>query len=445
LQERYARMAYQNQLAGIGISFQESNIARQFELNVNRPQKDLQLALSGASQFGGSVATPYGQYNATGSFNFQQMNMAFQWQGQQIQYGRQQVQFGWEQQSLDMSRAGQLQSRAMGQYDLGYQRRELDLGHQYFQQDWQFNQQKRQLQFGWQMEDAERNIRRATGFEKQQLIRERGRAAEMFNLDSQQLNREKTREEDKYKREDERWRLQLANFQTMAALEDKRWNLEREQLEQRKKWTEEDFQREKDQHARDVAQFEENRKLAEINYKQEQERWVAEKKFGDEQFKLQQARLGLQATEIKNAEELRLKIDSINTEAATRVITNSSAMITQMEDFFNTLFKAMGVTIPFPRKEPEYRSGPAKGYANGGRFEAGDEILLGDAGPELVRFDRPGNVIPATRTAAMIGRGNSSVVENTPVYVTIDGKVIAEAVITHGGDALRRNTRRTLL
>jgi hypothetical protein len=445
LQERYARMAYQNQLAGVGIAYQESALSRQFELGVNRPQKDLQLALSGASQFGGSVATPYGQYNATGSFNFQQQNMAFQWQGQQIQYGRQQVQFGWEQQSMDMSRAGQLQGRAMGQFDLGYQRRELDLGHQYFQQDWQFNQQKRQLQFGWQMEDAERNIRRATGFEKQQLIRERGRASEMFNLDSQQLNREKGREEDKYKREDERWRLQLANFQTMAALEDRRWDLERQQLEQRKKWTDEDFQREKDQHARDVAQFNENRALAEINYKQEQERWIEEKKFGDEQFKLQQARLGLQATEIKNAEDLRLKIDSLNTEAITRTIVNSSAMITQMENFFNTLFAAMGVTIPFPRKEVEYQVGPVKAKALGGNFAAGEEILVGDTGPELVRFDRPGNVIPATRTAAMREQSSSSVVENTPVYVTIDGKVIAEAVITHGGDSLRRNTRRSIL
>lgn len=445
LQELYAQKSYQNQLAGVGLSYAESNLSRAFELNVNRPQKDLQLALSGASQFGGSVATPYGQYNATGSFNFQQQNMAFQWQGQQIQYGRQQVQFGWEQQSMDMSRAGQLQGRSMGLFDLSYQRRDLDLGHQYFQQDWQFGQQKRQLQFGWQMEDAERNIRRATGFEKQQLIRERGRAAEMFNLDSQQLNREKGREEDKYKREDERWRLQLANFQTMAALEDQRYDLEKEQLTARKKWAEEDFQREKTQHERDVKQFEESRTLAEINYKQDQARWAEEKKFGDDQFKLQQARIALQATEIENAERLRSLVDGLSTERATRLISDSQAMIENLENFFNTLFISMGAKVPFNRPPPDLNTTVTGPKAMGGSFEANSEFLAGEHGPELVKFDRPGYVIPATRTAAMREQSSSRMVENTPVYVTIDGKVVAEAVITHGGDALRRNTRRNLL
>lgn len=46
-------------------------------------------------------------------------------------------------------------------------------------------------------------------------------------------------------------------------------------------------------------------------------------------------------------------------------------------------------------------SAPIKRRAKGGNFNAGDRVLLGEEGAELVEFDRPGNVFNATQTRGM--------------------------------------------
>lgn len=52
------------------------------------------------------------------------------------------------------------------------------------------------------------------------------------------------------------------------------------------------------------------------------------------------------------------------------------------------------------------------GFANGGNFSAGQPMVVGEEGPEVVRFDRPGTVIP---NGAGGGGSNITVVINTPV------------------------------
>lgn len=51
-------------------------------------------------------------------------------------------------------------------------------------------------------------------------------------------------------------------------------------------------------------------------------------------------------------------------------------------------------------------------FADGGRYPVGKPILVGEQGPEIVKFGQSGTVIPARETAAMLGGGGQTVVYN---------------------------------
>ena len=445
-QEYTARLSYGNAMAGVGLSYQEASLAREQELTLNRPQKAFQLGLQQATQFGGM----FGGYQFTGSFNFQQQELNFSRQTSQIQYGRAQTQFGWEAQGMQLGRQETLLGRGAQSYDLSFQQVDLQLGHQYFQQDWALQQNKRQLQFGWQMEDSERTIRRATGFEKQQAIRERGRAVEMFNLDSVQLDREKQREETKFKREEERWNVQRRRFDEQNALEDKRWALEQEQFKKKKEWTDEDFKREQEAFQRQQKQLDDSRKAAEMQYAKEQERFAAENKFADKQYELQVKRIGLQAQEITNNETLRRFVDSQLTEQKTRFNNNMDTFETALVRALNSILKTLGGELlkdynptTNPTNNQEDWGAANVQQAAGGNVVAGRAYVVGDGyGPEIFVAPANGKIIPNTQSKnpGVSNGGNWNV--SAPVNVVVDGKVIANAVIKFGSDSMRRDQKR---
>lgn len=61
---------------------------------------------------------------------------------------------------------------------------------------------------------------------------------------------------------------------------------------------------------------------------------------------------------------------------------------------------------------------PTNAMAAGGTFVAGQELWVGEEGPEKVRFGHPGQVFDARTSAAMGGGGD--------MYVTVEGSVITE-------------------
>ena len=432
-QEYMARRSYNRALGGLGISQQELALSRAYELQTNRPYREFGLGLQWATQFGG----PFQGHQWTGSFGFQQQELQFARQSSAIQYSRTLQGFQWEWQGMGLGRQGTLLSRGAQAYDLSYQQVDLQLGHLYFQQDWALNQNKRQLQFGWQMEDSERNIRRATGFEKQQLIRERSRAVEMYNLDSTQLNRERSREEARFKREEERWNVQRRRFEEQNALEDKRWALELEQFAKRQEWAETDRRRELEAQDRQQKQYEENRRAAELQFAKEKERWEAEKTFSDEQYKLQQARLALQAQEIQDNETLRRFIDAMMTEQKARVSENMRIFEDNLFDalkFVIGVFNGTVTTAPGQTAPEDSGSYPIEGRPYGGS--------------ERIKSSNTGGV-KGEKTPQIAQMKNGSAAQSqdwtvvAPVELIVDGKMLADAVIKFGADAMRRNQRGT--
>lgn len=450
----YARQGYELSMGSVGVSMQQAQLSRNFELNVTQPQRDLQLQMQGISLFGGSLQTPYavtpdnptGTYSAKGSFYWQQQELNFARQTSAIQFGRAIQGNQWEQQSSQLNRQGQLASRSVGRYDLGYQQRDLQLGHQYFAEDWGLNQQKRQLSFGWQQEDYGRNIRRATGFDKQQMIREQGRSVEMFQLDTKQFEREKTREETKYRREQERWDVQKEQFETMAALEDARFAIEQEQINKKKSWAQEDFQRENEARGRQQKQLEEAKEAALLQYNMEKDQWNKQKEFSAEQFKLQMQALGIQAAQIANQEKLRLLDEVMQAKAE----ANMRRQAKHFQDLMVAVLRGIAQRLGIPL--PEFDSGPATTEedkpteALGGHPRKGSTKIVGEYGPELVTFGADATVHPTHKTITQVmgpGKYQKDFQSETPVQIVIDGKVIAEAAIKHGGPAMRRSQRST--
>jgi len=484
IQELYARKAYASQLASIGVQGEKLKLSRQFELNVTRPQRDFQLALQGATQFGGTV----GGYQFTGAFNFQEQQLGFEqrslsiqkarsdiqfgWQGFDLnkQHGRAQIGFGWSEQEAQLGRQGQLLGRGMQQYEFGFQQTSLELGHKYFGEDWGLSQQKRFLSFGWQMEDSERNIRRSTGFEKQQLIRERGRAVEMFGLDQTQAGREKSREEEKFKREEEHLKKQMDQFKKNAALEDQRWAIEQDRLiKQRdwerqdfdtemsrlgikKSWADEDFAREQEALDRKKQQFEDDRKAAEMSYAKEQERWAKEKEFSDAQYELSLKELGVQAQQIANAEELRVKMLEFEKQREQADMENARRMEQYLNLFFEGLMQKVG-----KEWNDLFKFGPnLPGKTNTGTGGAGSGVGTGQGNttgsttgssgaPPIPTRGKTQDTVSTTKTVHAPAQNNNITVSGSQaVQIVLDGKVVAETVIKLAGPALYRDSRRTL-
>lgn len=68
-----------------------------------------------------------------------------------------------------------------------------------------------------------------------------------------------------------------------------------------------------------------------------------------------------------------------------------------------------------------------KPMQKGGPFRAGDTMLVGERGPELVRFNRSGVVMSAAQTAGfMAGRGDKPIV----VQMVVDRKVLYETILS---------------
>jgi hypothetical protein len=72
------------------------------------------------------------------------------------------------------------------------------------------------------------------------------------------------------------------------------------------------------------------------------------------------------------------------------------------------------------------------GKQHGGPFTAFQPMIVGEAGPEAVMFNRPGSIIPNHELGGIGGGGT----ENIVIQLTLDGRVLAETVV--GADEWNR-------
>lgn len=80
----------------------------------------------------------------------------------------------------------------------------------------------------------------------------------------------------------------------------------------------------------------------------------------------------------------------------------------------------------------------APGYARGGRFDANQLMKVGEQGQELVQFDRPGTVIPAAETRALLnGGGTTFQIDNLIVKIETPLNLMNAQDLRRAGVAIR--------
>ena len=99
-------------------------------------------------------------------------------------------------------------------------------------EDYQYSTQMRSLQFGWNMEDLDEQIRRSSGYERAMLIKQRDRATLSNNLESQQADKQYDRQEELWAREDERYKKSTDYNEQMIKLDEERFDQSKQENEQ---------------------------------------------------------------------------------------------------------------------------------------------------------------------------------------------------------------------
>lgn len=124
------------------------------------------------------------------------------------------------------------------------------------QEDWGYQDQMRALNFGWQMEDMDENIRFSSGRQRRVLVRQKERAVLSQNLEDEQIEKSRERQQQTWALEDERY-----NKTREYTLELQR--LDRESFDLNKKQREESYALEKKQYERRVSEYQESYALQE--------------------------------------------------------------------------------------------------------------------------------------------------------------------------------------
>lgn len=122
-------------------------------------------------------------------------------------------------------------SQEYNRWQSGFQYQGMQIQRGYARQDMQYNEQMRNMGFGWQMEDMDEAIRTSTGRQRAQLVRQRDRASTKFNLEGEQIDRQEERQEEMWAREDERFAKTQEYQESMMELDEEQFNLSKEQRE----------------------------------------------------------------------------------------------------------------------------------------------------------------------------------------------------------------------
>lgn len=480
--------AAQSQLASAGASIANLKAQREFDLNWSRPMEKYQREQKVAAMFGGKVDSPFG--NGTldfgkGRFAYQRMEMDIQkrdmianfsqnmtrlgWQTEDMtrERGRQLVQADWQLQDLGFQRRGQLINREMQQYNFGFQKREMDIGKQAYREDFAYSRRMAQMQFGWQMEDADINIRRATGFERRQLIKQKEREVVSFNAQSEQAEKENKRQEDAFKRQEEKFEKEVEHYKKTIRLEDEQYDAALERFNKQQKWNEEDFnirmmrnEQEKgwlaESFARQMERFNLEKEQFELDVKNQEKLAKDEKdyqeaawKLADEIYKNNLAAAGAAAAAAKAAALAAEKME----EAAGDTQKGVEIMTRFFQDTrWSEVQKAMDKIIEMWKliNGGEENKGKGKGKeeyqqqnADGGYVDHRRSTLVGERGPEIITIDGKGRPYVIPNSAIPRGRGSSGGQnEVIHIHVMMDSNEIATYTADKAVGLASRNRRR---
>jgi len=499
--------AIQSQLASAGATYANLVLQHEYELAYERPDARYQLAQQYASFFGGKVTSPFSKTKRTprksgdldqdmsggveaqldfgrGQMEYQRLEMDIQrrdmvanfaqnmtrmgWQAQDAyrERARTLTRAGWQREDFDLQRSQISMGRDMQSYSFGFQAREMAIGKQQYNEDFAYNKRMRQMQFGWQMEDADTNIRRATGFERKQLIKGKEREVISFNEETQQNEKVNKRQQEAFKREEEKFKKEIDHYKKSIQLEDEQFNKSVERFEQEQKWQEEDFNIQ-------AGRLMQEQAWAEESFARQMERFNLE----TEQFELQKNNQQILADDAAVKQEAAFALADKTYQhslAAAGAAAHAAKLAAEAQDHmeragitveqmtlamqkfaegtkWEEVSKAMDNIIRMYKMVNNIPDDPNSGQktpgmqqnANGGYFNHNQSVLVGERGPEIITTDNKGRPFVIPNSAIPRGRSSSSGSgEVIHIHVMMDSDEIATYTAGKANTLASRNRRR---
>jgi len=503
------RAAIQSQLASAGASYGNLVAQREYELAIERPDALYQLNQQYASFFGGVVASPFSKTKRAaresgdldqdlgggspnqlnfgrGQYEYQRMGMNIQRRDMEANFAQNMTRMGWQQADLykerkrtlvradwqredfALQREQMMIGRDMQSYSYAFQAREMGIGQQQYREDYAYNKRMRQMQFGWQMEDADTNIRRATGFERRQLIKNKERETIVFNAETQQNERVNKRQEEAFKREEERFKKEIDHYKKSIALEDEQYKRSVKRFEQEQEWQEQDFNTQKDRldqerawaeesYARQIErfnlemeQFELQKNNQQVMFEDQMVKQQAAFELSDRTHKNNLAAAGAAANAAKLAAEAQDHMEraGVVVEKMTLALQKFSEGVKWEEvskamDRIIEMYKAINPAINPSNISPPASPPPGQQqHANGGYVDHRRSTLVGERGPEIITVDKHGKPFVLPNSAIPRNRQSSGSDQVIHIHVMMDSDEIATYTAGKANTLAARNRRR---
>jgi hypothetical protein len=444
--------------------------------------QDQQIALARAQQQWGLT---YGQaqinlgtrqFGQTQAFNimaagigYGQQQVGFELQGQQLQLGRQYQlqQFGFQAEQLGTQRRFQLQNFAL-------EREGQLLGRTQFGQTQAFQQQAANIGYAFQMRDIDIAIRRSTGFERQQLVRQKEEETSAYNIDTEGRKLQAKQAKEQWSLEDRRFAVQKSQATLMFDLDKRRFDaekahadaafaLEQKQFEVAQQNAKVNYDLELKRFDLEAKQFKERTSLEQANHDKQVE-WFAtqvaledanrdnQRTLATFQHTMDTQRLALSGNELKNMKDisdLQTAIERANLLQQSQIkflwdtswdwAQSMSKWLTQLAE---QTTGGSGVTDPHAGyhfepgvgwvKNEEKSGGKAVTHAAGfmGMVRSGTHLSVGEQGPEDVFVSVRPFVLPrlpgSSRAISSPGMEPSGA---TVIHVYLDGKEISAQTV----------------
>ena len=182
---------------------------------------------------------------------YQQASMALRWQGYALQGQQlgiqakrldlQDLQFGIAERGLGLSERQMGVSERRFEANIGYNDSMMKLGRTqqlmqrgFAREDWATQDNVSALQWKWKTEDYQEQARFMTGRDRSMAERNRGRDTIMHNIEGEEKDKGRSRQENVWKLEDKRFRLQESRQRQDIEFERELMGISREQFELRK-------------------------------------------------------------------------------------------------------------------------------------------------------------------------------------------------------------------
>jgi hypothetical protein len=175
-------------------------------------------------------------------------------------------------------------SQGYQRWTMGFDRTNQIRQRAWAQEDWGYQDTMRGLSYEWGMEDINESIRGATGRERRLLVRRRDRMTTQHNLEGEQIDTQRSRQE-------EMWALEDQRYEKVAEYQEDLMKLDEETFELNKSHREEMHLLEVEEFERRKAEYAEQKKL-------QDEQIALQRQHQAESMELQEKSLGIQAASL---------------------------------------------------------------------------------------------------------------------------------------------------